>query len=59
MHQWHKHPIKASEWFVSKFPERWEYLKAEQLRNKARGTILMTEYEEMECELKWIMEEMK
>ena len=27
IHVWHKHPVKAGEWFKAKFPERWEYLK--------------------------------
>lgn len=24
---WHKNPVEAGEWFKTKFPERWEYLK--------------------------------
>ena len=24
---WHKNPVESGEWFVNKFPERWEYLK--------------------------------
>jgi len=25
---WHKNPVEAGEWFMSKFPDRWEYLQA-------------------------------
>lgn len=25
---WHKNPMEASEWFKTKFPERWEYIQS-------------------------------
>lgn len=24
---WHKHPIEAGQWYIDKFPDRWEYLQ--------------------------------
>lgn len=26
---WHKNPIDAYEWFINKYPDRWEYLQRE------------------------------
>lgn len=28
IHWWHKNPMRAAEWFADKFPDRWEYLQA-------------------------------
>lgn len=40
---WHKNPTEASEWFKEKFPERWEYLKA----NKGIKQMKFIDWEEL------------
>ena len=27
LNKWHKRPLEATEWFISKFPDRYEYLE--------------------------------
>jgi hypothetical protein len=59
MHNWHKNPVEAGEWFQGKFPERWSYLSSMHKLNKTKGPITMTEYEEMEDGLKLILDNMQ
>ncbi len=48
----HKSPIEAAEWFLRKFPERWEYLEP---LSKIRRPIKDYELEEKLVELKTIL----
>lgn len=40
---WHKNPMRASEWFSQRFPDRWEYLQATEGMYK----FSLTELEEL------------
>ena len=45
---WHKNPLEATEWFKSKFPDRYEYLQA----NKGIKRWEMNELEDLYLTLK-------
>lgn len=49
MHKWHKDPVVASEWFKSKFPDRYDYLY-----NSVRKTVKFSrfDYESMVEDMK-------
>ena len=48
---WHKNPVESGIWFKEKFPERWEYLQAKHKENQNKGTIHLSELEEIEKNL--------
>ena len=52
---WHKNPLEAAEWFKTKFPKRWEYLKA---RKNIKKSIKDYELEEMIINLTKQLKEM-
>lgn len=45
---WHKNPMASAEWFASKYPDRWLYLKQQQGTYK----FTLTELENLVVELK-------
>ena len=64
MHWWHKNPLEASDWFINKFPERWEYLQELRYQKLEIRTLEMVEFYEaaLKCktptEYKLLYEEM-
>lgn len=56
---WHKHPIESGEWYVSKFPDNWEYLQENYQKNEKGGSIPLWWYEEQIEHYSEILKSMK
>lgn len=52
---WHKNPVEAGEWFMKKFPERWQYLQA----NRGIVQLRMVDLLEIEEKLKARLKELE
>lgn len=52
LYYWHKDPLEAGEWFAATFPEKREWLRLQQIYNKALGTIRLEWLERWLEELK-------
>ena len=46
LHWWHKNPFEAAEWFIDKFPDRWEYLEEFRYQKLEIRTLYMVEFYE-------------
>ena len=51
IHWWHANPVEAGEWFISKFPRRWLYLKKHKHKT---AKFKRDDYERMIDEIKRI-----